>query len=523
MALTNLTKPRARWATFKLKVAQAVSRSLYDKLVGMGVSPSDFGAVEGQLATAQIQAALDFQLAGGVVNLEGKSYLSDTLNMPEGTKIHNGKIALNTAGTTLVSLSSYCKLHNITLEGTGNSGTQQLGELLIRAGTSDLSQVSSTIMHIKVTGCHLINSKGSAVSLAYVKYGIFHSNIVKDVRYSGFISVGVDRVKIDHNIIDGVTGTTEGTSYGITFTSTKLVTVANGGALSTNCTAIGNTISNVTKWNAIDTHGGRNITVSGNNIKNCAFPIGVVELEKVGEPYIPPSYVVVSGNTIDNSEHPSVGDLRFGIALTGVASDRLAKGCVISNNTLIECGQAGNNIGGAINTKNTEGAVISSNSIIRPYVFGVCVVNDNVGISVFGNTVVDAGDGTVTVPSAVAVRSTGNSGMIGNNSAFKTGDSSLLHVGVRGLYISASNPGLIITPSYSNYDTHVSGLLNVSSSLLITDIVDNTGGNAGNTTLAAITDTTATDQSVSLNNNLAKLSATLNKVIGLLRERGEIL
>lgn len=43
MNLTKLTKPRAKWITFKLKVTKAVSRSLYDKLTET-ISVKDFGA-----------------------------------------------------------------------------------------------------------------------------------------------------------------------------------------------------------------------------------------------------------------------------------------------------------------------------------------------------------------------------------------------------------------------------------------------------------------------------------------------
>ncbi|CAM0026918.1 hypothetical protein VPHD529_0004 [Vibrio phage D529] len=68
MALTKLTKPRARWATFKLKLASAISRSLYDKLTERHVSLKDFGAVGDGVANDQsaFSAARDFCKTFGV-------------------------------------------------------------------------------------------------------------------------------------------------------------------------------------------------------------------------------------------------------------------------------------------------------------------------------------------------------------------------------------------------------------------------------------------------------------------------
>lgn len=76
MALTDLTKTRARWATFKLKAAKAVSRSLYEKLLDQGVSVKDFGAV-GDGVTDDSEA---FKLAAMV---------SDNVFIPAGTFLYD--------------------------------------------------------------------------------------------------------------------------------------------------------------------------------------------------------------------------------------------------------------------------------------------------------------------------------------------------------------------------------------------------------------------------------------------------
>ncbi|QHB42727.1 hypothetical protein [Vibrio phage VP-HS15] len=76
MALTNLTKPRARWATFKLKAANAISRSLYEKLCEQPVSIKSFGAkVDGTTDdTDAIRATIDF--AHAMMNGNGKVFLT---------------------------------------------------------------------------------------------------------------------------------------------------------------------------------------------------------------------------------------------------------------------------------------------------------------------------------------------------------------------------------------------------------------------------------------------------------------
>lgn len=74
--------------------------------------------------------------------------------------------------------------------------------------------------------------------------------------------------------------------------------------------------------------------------------------------------------------------------------------------------------------------------------------------------------------------------------------------------------------------TDVGQASNVADSTAISDVTDSTGGTAGDT-LAAVTDTSATDQSGPVNNNFASLLAKnaeletkLNDALGALKDSG---
>ena len=90
MALDKLTKPRARWITFKLKVAGAVSRALADRLVESGISITDLGATDGQDSTDAMEAALSIVVLTPhklIVVPEGIFITSRALAVPVNTHI----------------------------------------------------------------------------------------------------------------------------------------------------------------------------------------------------------------------------------------------------------------------------------------------------------------------------------------------------------------------------------------------------------------------------------------------------
>lgn len=95
MALSTLTKSRALWTTFKLKTAQAVSRSLYEKLVENGLSVKDFGAKGDGITddTVAIQNAINYTSLHGIrlyVPASDKPYMVNALRSTDddGTTVH---------------------------------------------------------------------------------------------------------------------------------------------------------------------------------------------------------------------------------------------------------------------------------------------------------------------------------------------------------------------------------------------------------------------------------------------------
>ncbi|WLJ89316.1 hypothetical protein [Vibrio phage vB_ValA_R15Z] len=132
MALTKLTKPRARWATFKLSVADAVLRSLYDKILDNGVSGKDFGAVGDGIADDTRALELLFSYGGRVKLHSGTYRVSRRINLSNGTKVigegHNSTFILaadkvsgdlttmiGTSGTSS-NLVTDAGIHGVTLD-----------------------------------------------------------------------------------------------------------------------------------------------------------------------------------------------------------------------------------------------------------------------------------------------------------------------------------------------------------------------------------------------------------------------
>ena len=107
----------------------------------------------------------------------------------------------------------------------------------------------------------------------------------------------------------------------------------------------------------------------------------------------------------------------------------------ISGNTVRGHGLETNANMGALYIVVTEALTVTANVFIQPSAYGINLYNNNRNYTVIGNTVIDAWSDTVTVPSAIALRSVHNDGVIiGNTLRGGRSKTAATYVNVRGLY-----------------------------------------------------------------------------------------
>lgn len=483
------------------------------------ISPLDYGA-KGDGSTVDTMAILDaFNSGYKVINLAGRTYKTDYLTVPAGVKIMNGVLKLNTPNTTLIKLNDYVHLDNISFIGSGNV-TENLNERLIDGGGTILQ----TVKGVKVTGCKISDSNGYATRLEYMDDMVCCGNIIENVRYAGFMFIGAKGARVFSNTIRNIQGkASDKNAYAITFTSDTTVAVADGGRISTDCMAYGNTIENVPTWNALDTHGGNGIVFIGNVIRDCGFPIGVVSVSQpIGKSAVPPKNVIVTANTVEYTSGIPNASQNVGISVAGVPVGPIyAENIIITGNTLRRCGIPGNSNAGAIKGAYTKGLAVTGNTIIEPYCIGINPYTENIGFTVSGNVVIDPLDDTYAAPSGISIRAGNNIGTISSNTILKSAISPLAtYVALIGINVSSGTTGnnVQMGVNFSNTTTRFAGFNNLvnATDLTISELSDlTTGSTNGNLTNVG----TSFNQTL-LNDNFAEIAAKLNQIVRILERLG---
>ncbi|CAM0027117.1 hypothetical protein VPHD530_0005 [Vibrio phage D530] len=176
MALTNLTKPRARWTAFKLKVAKSVSRSLYEKLLDR-VTVKDFGA-KGDGITDDyeaIQACADFVYTDTSLGVKG-----GVIRLPEGIYTISRPIVVTSGHVVKGAGSMSTNMRKPTNGTTGLAPVLAANSTAMDVMDVDaffvVTHLSSTYAHnFEIEGLRLLGSKTEIgqPSAGHTPYGIY--------------------------------------------------------------------------------------------------------------------------------------------------------------------------------------------------------------------------------------------------------------------------------------------------------------------------------------------------------------
>lgn len=316
----------------------ALTKATYSMVSGAPANVLDFGAVGNGVAddTTAIQAAIDSN-ATSVFFPQGTYKITATLNVTSKMLIQGAKAKIDASTSNFYALNitaSDVTVDGLEIKGAGNSVYDTNGRLIAATGTDNGAGNAPTyISNITISNCNLHDAGRGGVYAAFVDNLKVINNIVKDVGYSGIQCFSVKNSLIDGNIVDTVSpGVLVGASYQAYGIETNRTTSADLTQYPQcdNIVVSSNTVSNVSTWEGLDTHGGTNIKFIGNTVTGCSSGIAIVRsIDGGGTQVVATSDIVVSGNTIKNCTRTAV--------TTGAATPK-HENISVTNNITDNCG-----------------------------------------------------------------------------------------------------------------------------------------------------------------------------------------
>ncbi|WP_316569309.1 right-handed parallel beta-helix repeat-containing protein [Neobacillus sp. YIM B06451] len=400
--------------------------------------------------TEQLQKALK-QGAGKVIVLPyGSSFRISGLEIPENTTLvgYGAKLYNDEKHQTLLTIGNGVKLYGIELHGAGNTKADPKGVGIAIRGADAVNYVKNIV----IEDC-FIHDVGFYGILAEFADNVRISNtVIRDVGFAGVGGLSVRNMHINKSHIKSISPGNKGNAYGVFYSRKGAESNLKAHPRSTNSSVTNSIIEDIPLWEALDTHGGENITFNNNTIRNTKVGIAFVNATgKGGKELFSSQKCTAKGNRIEG-----IGK-GYGIIVAGAPYDN-SSGCTIEGNHLIKAGQQGNSSSGAIQASYTRGLVIKNNTLVKSYANGIHLYTHNQQFSVTENRVEDVQDSLYRTPSAIAFRSGHNSGTIAGNNLIKKNEKLNRYVSIRGINITTNtNMNLVIGKNTNNYVLPIAG------------------------------------------------------------------
>lgn len=428
---------------------KAVGNATYADRASLPVSILDYAAPDGTNQTTNVQAAVN-AAAGGTLSVPpGSMFRVDgtiTVTSPV-TIMSSGRGGFySQSGTTTQDLFNVTS-SNVHFRGIRVVGPQFDSVATQRGIVFKGATPTAPLKQVSVIDCELSKWSHFGIIATFVEGFQFDNNDIFDIAYAGAATMSCSYGSMDNNRVRNVTQPSGYVnSYGLS--ASRGYGTLTGHPRSAHITFRGNRIADVPNWAGIDTHGGQDLLISHNVITNCDSPISCVSSRDASNTNIyAPLDIVITENTAHSGR--TNGTLRS-INLVGNAVEK-ATGRISGNYTRGH-GVQNNSQGNGIQLAFTFGVQVTNNTMVETSPNGILFVNDNVGFTCTGNTIIDVWSDTHRVK-AIHLLQDNNSGHIDRNTVLSTGGkaaANLIGTGF-GIFVAntASNSAVIGTNSMS--------------------------------------------------------------------------
>lgn len=395
---------------------------------------------------ATLQEAVDATPSGGRLDIGRVWTLTAPVNITKPMRlscVHQGSITTSGATTHgFVVGANEVTFDCVRLIGTGAA----------TAGTAAAIRVTgdetNPIRNLAILNCSIRDFNKYAIEASSIRNFAISGNLIENIAYAAvMISSGVNGHITANTITNLVQPAGFVNSYGIAMTRnwTQSLDLS---PRSSDIVCSGNTIDGVRKWEAIDTHGGENLTITNNRVTNAYIGIALVSCNnQAGTAAYAPKNIIVASNMLDSGK--TDGTARAGIQLVGslASVDNVVEyaSAIISDNIVRNFGTENSGAQAAIFLQATRGSMVSQNRIVNGSPNGLNLNNNNQGTLVRDNTFIDSWTNSVSFTSAIYVAGLHQSVTVQGNRAVRDGRTAKL-VNNRGLYISdaVSAPDVVV-------------------------------------------------------------------------------
>jgi hypothetical protein len=429
-------------------VGAAVLFQTRTDLVGQLVDSDDFGADSGGRSDASraLQNALD-AAAGGTLRIKpGRYVLSTGLVIPPNTTVMAEGVTLTwRKQVKALMCGSGVVIEQGTIVGPGGGTYSPDGYGIACYGRRD-RQAAGPPGYVDgptLRGTRVRGWSYAGVYLGYLRNAVIQDCTIEDSGYCGIGAVSVEDVAIERNLIDGVGGAGAPDSYGIF--ADRLEGSERQDPRSRRVRIAGNTVRNVRKWEAIDTHGGEDFEIVDNTISGCRFGIAVVGSDINDRIVLGARRVTVANNTIEGSDDGAA--IIVAGAMTGSTVNQYAEDCRVIGNRIVKGGRFNDTAEGTIRLYATKNAVVEGNTLDRPRLIGINLIVENRGIAVRRNEIKDVCDTRNASPTGIAVTSHQNTGSIEDNVFRFENTAAATYVAALGIDVQPELSGLGLTIS----------------------------------------------------------------------------